>query len=372
MTINANDKVVMTLDAGGTNFVFSAIHRGREIVKPVILPSNGHDLTLCLNTIIRGFDEVSKALPIPPFAISFAFPGPADYRNGIIGDLANLPAFRGGVALGPMLEDHFHIPVYINNDGDLFVYGEAQYGFLPALNKRLEKIGSSRRYKHLFGVTLGTGFGGGFVVDGDLYLGENGAASEICLIQNAFNTKNYAEENISARAIIREYYRNGGEPHEGLSPHDVYRIATGDKQGNKAAAIRSFEVFGKALGTALINAITLFDAPVVIGGGLSNAWPLFAPHMFEQINGHYLTDDGRKMVHLVSKAMNYEDPDAMNILASGDLKKVKVPYSNRTVNYFPEKINIIGRSILGTSTAVALGAYAFAIQESKISHAYPL
>ena len=44
----------------------------------------------------------ASVLPRPPVAISFAFPGPADYPAGIIGDLANLPAFRGGVALGPM------------------------------------------------------------------------------------------------------------------------------------------------------------------------------------------------------------------------------------------------------------------------------
>jgi glucokinase len=64
-------------------------------------------------------------------AISFAFPGPSDYPRGIIGDLGNLPCFRGGVALGPMLEDTFEIPVFINNDGDLFAYGEAIGGFLP-------------------------------------------------------------------------------------------------------------------------------------------------------------------------------------------------------------------------------------------------
>ncbi len=58
-------------------------------------------------------------------AISFAFPGPADYIHGIIGDLPNFPAFRGGIALGPYLEERFGMPVFINNDGNLFAYGEA-------------------------------------------------------------------------------------------------------------------------------------------------------------------------------------------------------------------------------------------------------
>ena len=94
-------------------------------------------------------------------AISFAFPGPVDYPAGIVGDLGNLPGFRGGVALGPMLEDRFKLPVFINNDGDLFTYGEAICGFLPYVNERLKAAGSAKQYKNLFGVTLGTGFGAG-------------------------------------------------------------------------------------------------------------------------------------------------------------------------------------------------------------------
>lgn len=59
-------------------------------------------------------------------AISFAFPGPADYPNGIIGGwLPNFPSFRDGVALGPFLQEKFGVPVFINNDGDLFAYAFA-------------------------------------------------------------------------------------------------------------------------------------------------------------------------------------------------------------------------------------------------------
>jgi len=139
----------------------------------VRLPSNGQDLDLCLQTIQQGFEEVRSQLSEPAVAISFAFPGPADYPNGIIGDLGNLPAFRGGVALGPMLEEHFRLPVFINNDGDLFTYGEAIAGFLPYVNEKLAKAGSPKRFKNLFGITLGTGFGGGIVRDGHLYIGDN-------------------------------------------------------------------------------------------------------------------------------------------------------------------------------------------------------
>ena len=71
-------------------------------------------------------------------AISFAFPGPADYPNGIIGGyLPNFPSFREGVALGPFLQEKFGVPVFINNDGDLFAYGEALGGTLPEVMQSL-------------------------------------------------------------------------------------------------------------------------------------------------------------------------------------------------------------------------------------------
>ena len=132
-------RVVITLDAGGTNFVFGAMQANKFIVEPVSMPSNAHDLDLCLSTMVKGFRDVISKLDRKPVAISFAFPGPADYPNGIIGGyLPNFPSFRNGVALGPFLEDMFGIPVFINNDGDLYAFGEALGGALPEINRRLE------------------------------------------------------------------------------------------------------------------------------------------------------------------------------------------------------------------------------------------
>ena len=124
-------------------------------LKPIKKKSHGHDLKKCLQTIIEGFKKVKDSLPEKPFAISFAFPGPADYPEGIIDDLANLPGVRGSVALGPMLEKKFNLPVFINNDGNLFTLGESISGFLPFVNRILREEGSNKQYKNLFGITIG-------------------------------------------------------------------------------------------------------------------------------------------------------------------------------------------------------------------------
>src|ERR1700756_1649018 len=143
-------RIVMTLDAGGTSFRFSAMQGNKPVTPTFTTPSNADDLERCLQNLNEGFTVTKQKCPAPPAAISFAFPGPADYPKGIIGDLPNLPAFRGGVALGPMLVEKFGIPTFINNDGDLFTYGEAIAGFLPHVNSLLEKAGSPKRYKNLF------------------------------------------------------------------------------------------------------------------------------------------------------------------------------------------------------------------------------
>ena len=135
MRYNHDNRIVLTLDAGGTNFVFCAMQAEEQIIEPITIPARAESLEEVLNKIVNGFELAKSKLTDPPVAISFAFPGPADYHNGIIGDLQNLPTFRGGVALGPMLAEKFGIPTFINNDGDLFVYGEAIAG-LSAPNQQ--------------------------------------------------------------------------------------------------------------------------------------------------------------------------------------------------------------------------------------------
>ena len=87
-----DNRIVATLDAGGTNLVFGAMRGCEYIGETVTLPSNSHDLDLCLKTIVDGFTKIISSLEEKPVAISFAFPGPADYPAGIIGGfLPNFP-----------------------------------------------------------------------------------------------------------------------------------------------------------------------------------------------------------------------------------------------------------------------------------------
>ncbi len=227
----SGNKIVMTLDAGGTNFVFSAFRGKEELVEPADKPAYPEDLDQCISNIIEGFEEVKKKLDDVPAAISFAFPGPADYELGIIGDLPNFPAFKGGVPLGPILKDHFNIPVFINNDGNLFAYGEALSGILPWINRRLEEAGSVKKYRNLIGFTLGTGFGGGIVIDNNLLIGDSSCGAEVHNTLNKFNPEWNAEESVSTRALRRVYAARAGiTMNDSPTPKDIAEIARGSQK----------------------------------------------------------------------------------------------------------------------------------------------
>jgi glucokinase len=360
-----DQRIVMSLDGGGTNFHFTATRANKAFNGDFVLPSKASHLGDCLSNISEGFSRIKDGCPSPPVAISFAFPGPADYPNGIIGDLPNLPAFRGGVALGPMLEDKFGIPVFINNDGDLFAYGEAIAGFLPHVNSLLEKAGSAKRYKNLFGVTLGTGFGGGIVRDGELFLGDNSIAGEVWLLRNKFYPQMSAEESASIRGVRRMFAKAAGIPPEiAPEPKIIYDIATGAKKGNKDAATEAFKQLGEIVGDAMAQALTLIDGLAVIGGGVSGSWPMFLPSLVSELNStYYVGFMGNKTRRLDSTAFNLEDPAQLESFIKGETREVAVPGTTRTVKYDPLQRIGVGVSRLGTSQAVAVGAYAFALRQ---------
>ncbi len=357
-------RVVMTLDAGGTNFVFSAVSGAEEAARPLTLPSHGDNLDLCLKTMIDGFREVRRQLAGNPAAISFAFPGPADYPNGVIGDLQNLPGFRGGVPLGPILEDEFGVPVFINNDGDLYAYGEALFGFLPDINALLEQAGSPKRYRNLLAVTLGTGFGGGIVHDGELFLGDNSNGAEIWLFRSKFDPAMNIEEGASIRAVRREYSAGAGIPFDQApEPKDIFEIALGRKSGHSEAALRAFARMGEAVGNALADALTLIDGLAVIGGGLAGAAPLFMKALVDEMNSFYVNSRGDTFRRLVQKVYDLEDPAGRELFLKGRVSGITVPASGRRIVYDSEKRTGVGITRLGTSRAISLGAFAYALKK---------
>lgn len=364
-TMYRNDsRTVITLDAGGTNFVFGAMQGNKFIIDPITMPANAHDLDKCLNTMVEGFEQVIAKIDHKPVAISFAFPGPADYANGIVGGfyLPNFPSFRDGVALGPFLEDKFGIPVYINNDADLYAYGEALAGALPQINEKLEALGSAKRYRTLLGYTFGTGFGFGFVTNGELHTGDNSCIETFCL-RHKHMPNIMVEDGVAVRAVKRVYKEESGIDDPTLQPKDIFDIAEGTREGNQEAARKAFATMGEVAGDAMATAVTLIDGVIVIGGGITAAKKYIMPSLIKELRSQMHSIGGDTFDRVQMKVYDLNNEEEFKLFAKGASRDLKVYGTDKVVTYDPEKRVGVMISNIGASTAISLGAYAFALNE---------
>ena len=360
----SNDsRIVLTLDAGGTNMVFGAMKGEQYVGEPITLPANANDLDLCLKTMVVGFESVMNTLSEKPVAISFAFPGPADYPNGIIGGyLPNFPSFRDGVALGPFLQEKFGVPVFINNDGDLYAFGEALGGALPAVNEKLAALGSAKRYHNLIGYTFGTGFGIGCVINGQLNRGDNSCVETYCLPHSRIDGV-IVEDGVAVRAVKRVYAERSGVNDPSLTPKDIYDIAEGKRPGNPDAAKAAFAEMGTVAGNAMALAAQLMDGLIVIGGGITASKKYFMPSLLEALRGTVRTLSGDTLQKLQMKVYNLDDEAEFAAFAKGDARELKVYGSDKTVTYDPQKRIGVMISQIGASKAISVGAYDFALAQ---------
>jgi glucokinase len=354
----------MTFDAGGTNFVFSAMQGGEEILDPVTFPSHADDLEKCLSTIQKGFDHIRSKLSEPAVAISFAIPGPTDYFNGVVGDLKNLPGFRGGVPLGKILENRYQVPVFMNNDGDLYAYGEALGGFLPEVNRMMADASNPKRFRNLVGLTLGTGFGGGLVSDGRLITGDNSIAGEVWIFSNSITPSRNAEEEVSIRAVIRNYLAATQVSAEtDITPKDIFDMASGTREGDQRAARGAFESMGRHLGDVIANLISLMDGLVVIGGGIAGADRFFMPALMNTLEEQFNYRKHDPIPRLIQQACNVNEETGIRKLTEITGTYIDLPGTTEKVYFDPQPKVAIGTSRIGTSRAIALGAYAFALHK---------
>ena len=358
-----DSRIVLTLDAGGTNMVFGAMRGGEFIIEPITLPSNADVLSKCLDTMVEGFQTVIDKLDEKPVAISFAFPGPADYPNGIIGGyLPNFPSFRDGVALGPFLRNKFGIPVYINNDGDLFAYGEALGGALPEINEKLEAAGSSKRYRNMLGYTFGTGFGVGTIVNGDLNRGDNSCVETFCLPHKKLAGV-IVEDGVAVRAVKRVYGEASGHKDHNFEPKDIFDIAEGRKEGDIEAAKKAFAEMGEVAGDAMATAVTLTDGLIVIGGGITAARKYIMPALLESLRSKMHTISGEELNRVQMKVYDLDNEAEFVEFAKGDARKIKIYGSDEEVTYDPQKRIGVTISKMGASKAISVGAYTFALDQ---------
>ena len=187
-------------------------------------------------------------------AIGIGVPSVVDVERGIVYAVQNIPSWKK-VHLKEQLESEFQLPVHVNNDANCFALGECHFG-------------KARGYRHIVGLTLGTGLGAGIIIDRKLYNGSNCGAGEIGTIPYKDQTVEYY---CSGQFFLREL---------GVGGDIVFQRA----HAGDPAALRAYENFGTELAHAVLIALYSYDPEIIIlGGSISAAFPFFKKAMMEKL-----------------------------------------------------------------------------------------
>ena len=214
-------------------------------------------------------------------AVSIVVPGTVNVGEGIIVKAPNLPCLDG-FRLTAALTDELGLPAIIENDANAAAVGEMWRG-------------AGRGRRTIVCVTLGTGVGGGIILDGKLWRGVDGAAAEIghmCVdpfggVACGCGSRGCLEVYASATAIVRmareasprypdSVLHTGGD----LTSETIYTAGLGGDE----LALEVFRRMGVYLGIGLANLINIINPEmIVIGGGVVNGWDLFEKYMHQQV-----------------------------------------------------------------------------------------
>jgi glucokinase len=214
-------------------------------------------------------------------AVSLVVPGTVNVQAGAVVRAPNLPCLDG-FHLTAALTERLGLPAIIENDANAAAVGEMWRGAAVGCNT-------------IICVTLGTGVGGGIILDGKLWRGMDGAAAEIghmCVdpfggVACTCGSRGCLEVFASARAIVRmtreampRYPDSVLQGKEDLSAQSIFAAG---QQGDELA-LEIFRRMGVYLGIGLANLINILNPQmIVIGGGVVNGWDLFAKHMHQQV-----------------------------------------------------------------------------------------
>lgn len=222
-----------------------------------------------LTTIANAIESV-KAKHAEISAVGIGFPGFIDPHTQRIAQSPNLPGLSN-VDLSADLSRIIQLPVITENDALAAAYGE--YAVRTAQTQNLIYLG------------LGTGVGGGLILNGQPFQGQHGVAMEVGHITVKPNGRlcgcgNHGcmEQYASASGVAISYFEATGQQ------SNAAEIANHAKNGD-AHAIAAYTLAGASLAQALAHILKVIDVTdVVIGGGMSAGWPLMLAAFQQQLN----------------------------------------------------------------------------------------
>jgi glucokinase len=252
--------MIIGIDIGGTTSKIGAVDEGRVIARTRIATTGHADDRAFADALVSEIGKLSVENGISPTAIGIGAPN-ANQHLGIIEMAPNLP-WRYDVPLARMIADRTGLPCVLGNDANAAALGEWRYG-------------AGKGIDDLLVVTLGTGVGSGFIVNGQLVLGSHGNAGEVGHMTIVIDgrpctcgRRGCLEAYVSIRGMRQTYTELDGDPAV-LRSEGVRPIADAANSGD-AAALETFRHTVRWLAVGLANAVAV-NGPkrVVLFGGIA-------------------------------------------------------------------------------------------------------
>jgi len=246
-----SNKSFIGVDIGGTKMHFACVTNGlvqKEFRCPTDAMRSQDEI---IADIVNGIRQVQVA---EVDGIGIGVPGLVDVVNGVVYNVQNIPAWRN-VELAKKLKAVFDIPVFLGNDANCFALGEKFFG-------------KGQPYSNLVCIALGTGVGGGVIINDSLILGN-------CSIAGEFGGIKYLDSDFenycSGKFFKNTYCIEGGVLAQMASEKDP-------------AALEAFDAFGVHV-ARLIETIILSHGPdaIIIGGSLSKSYSYYKESMTQEL-----------------------------------------------------------------------------------------
>lgn len=277
-----NSEVVLAVDLGGTNLRMAAVNAEGEILHRLkaATPQTRHAQDIVQAIVSAAADCRRNVGQGEITAIAAAVPATVSAEKGIILKAPNVPALDG-FRFAAAISSELNLPCILENDANAAAIGEQAFG-------------AAKGFENAVAVTLGTGVGGGIIINGKILRGIDGTAGEIghiCIEPHGHpcgcGSRGCLEQYSSATAIVRlareleiQYPNTILKNKQQLTSADVYEAG---KEGDELA-LEVFRQMGAYLGIALADLVNVLNPEViVIGGGAGAGWDLFIEHVREQI-----------------------------------------------------------------------------------------
>lgn len=255
------------IDFGGTSVKAGVVIGDRLVATAAAIPTQDFDGPEALIDAMAGSIAELRSTHPGVAAVGVGMPGFVDYEQGMVLNLTNVRGWRE-IPLRKWLWEKCGLPVVVDNDANCMAYAEWKWG-------------AGRGFRHLICLTLGTGVGGGVIVDGRLVHGSRFGAGEIGQMsidyqgrvghyQNRGALEDYIGNNEIAERAMAAYASAGiSKTQHECTPE---ALACAAEHDHDEVAIAIWEETARMLSTAIMNCCWLLNPEaIVIGGGVARA-----------------------------------------------------------------------------------------------------